>query len=354
MQNKRKKFSRKKFAKFLPERQVSSYVNVVLDGIKRVESNSFDSISPFDIRCFLHTMHLSGNYFYNEITNNIGRIYKETSHDLSKRAPSYKSKYVLNQKRFLIIIFLDPIKDIFPPCYIEIHPKEPVGLRTYKKFLVWLDANLPGLKVSRVEYTSDQLCLGPLEATRLFFAEREHLYVPRVRSLRNCRLFGEDLSNYSNFDRHNYVFRPGPLKLYERGPDRKKKNEAWNFVDCDRVRLEFTAKGRLLNKMGIGLLEKFLQSPKFYEINTNKFHFRYFLGSKKLPKISSGYANGVRTEFRGSFLAQHIVLRKEVENIAAYVKNFDAFDELMSRLHFLWKRFDERWERVTATFGDNR
>jgi len=339
------KLSSKKKTEGIGKARVLSHAEDVLLGIERDEPDPYDPKEPYKIRCFIHKITLSGPYGYDQITTNIGPLYLDRNFDPKTRSPNYKNKFIRNRKYFSLIFFLNP-KQYLPSCYIEIHPKENVSAKRYKKFLIRFNANLPGLKVSKVEYASDQFCHRPSKVERLFYLERRHLYVSQSRK---CGLIGEDYDQFGRKNRLNFVFHNGRIKIYERGPDDEKNGKAWERKFIDRVRLEYTATRTDLKKNGLDDLSQFIVSPKFLQMNKNRFRFMCFKGSNKLPKIWEDYNLPDARGFEGSFQAQHIewrkdtLLRKKIKNIKVYTARVEEFDPLLSRLESVWASFDQEW-----------
>jgi hypothetical protein len=336
--------SPKKMTMGLGKARVSSHAADVLLGIERVGGDPYNPTEPYNIKCFIHKIHLSGIYVYSDIVNNIGPLFVDSNFDPGTRSPNYKNKFIRNEKDFLLIFFLNPKVPYFPPCYIEIHPKGYVSIQKYKKFLIWFDANLPGLNLSGIEYTSDQFCHGPKEVERLFDLERRYLYVPQSRG---CNLIGENYAKFGRKNRLNFVCHNGNVKIYERGPDGQKKEGAWERESINRVRLEYTASRPDIKKNGLENLKQFIESPQFHKMNKGRFRFMCFAGSNKLPNMWEDYGLSDIGGSEGSFQAQHIILRKKVKNIAAYMTKVEHFDPLMKRLEVLWSAFDARWQRVS-------
>jgi hypothetical protein len=99
------------------------------------------------------------------------------------RNPKYDRKAIKRYESFYLIIFVNPKKNCYPWCSIEVHPEKDLPVQTYKDFLKELDSNLPDLKVSLVEYTIDLFCNSPKEVNSLFWFIRRCLYIPAQREV---------------------------------------------------------------------------------------------------------------------------------------------------------------------------
>jgi len=226
---------------------------------------------------------------------------------------------------------------------IEILPKELASIDNWKGLLKTIHYCLPDMKVTAVDYTIDQFCYDFRSAERLFQCLYRHLYIPHQRE---TFIYGGNLTQFGNRTRMNMVCRMGNIKFYERGPDQKKKiNDGWWIMeDVDRVRFEYSASRIVLKKRGISVVGDLIEHPNFFEINKNIYKFRCFEGSKKLPTIGQGYGLPDDNDNYGIFQCQLTAQRKNVTNIAHYVKEVKAFAVLKVALQNAMKNFDTEWQ----------
>ena len=125
--------------------------------------------------------------------------------------------------------------------------------------------------------------------------------------------------------------------MYERGPDRPKLGPAWPSAAIDRVRLEYTAKRRVLVKHGLSTLEDLVENPRFFAINSNRWRFKQFQ-AKKLPWVSEGYREG---SFQAEFLAAKST--RVVSNLAKHVRDINELSAFEYRIVESMSRFDAAW-----------
>ena len=102
------------------------------------------------------------------------------------------------------------------------------------------------------------------------------------------------------------------ITIYERGGDKKKQGDYWNKEDCNRVRLEYKAKSKVLKKHGINSIVDFAANPRFREINDGKWTFSQFHKSRKLPKPFEGMWEGI-------FESHRINEKESIKNINQYI-----------------------------------
>lgn len=93
-----------------------------------------------------------------------------------------------------------------------------------------LNEAFPGLTVSFVEYTVDLFCkrypYGESQSysiEQLYFLLRKYVYCPYQRSIRRK---GEEVLEIGKKRKINSFLGVGKVKVYERGPDNKKKDHA--------------------------------------------------------------------------------------------------------------------------------
>jgi len=149
--------------------------------------------------------------------------------------------------------------------------------------------------------------------------------------------------------RTNFSIQWGNDKVYERGEDKNKKGDGWNYDDVDRVRLEHTADWKELRKHKIITLEDLIREPKFHEINKDIWKFKRFRqtkwSKKKFPQEWEDYSeeddnrNDKGEGYPGSFQALYKALGKP----RAYVEPVPELTPLRESLIGAMKVFDTNW-----------
>ena len=200
------------------------------------------------------------------------------------------------------------------------------------------------LKISLVEYTLDIFCTDLTGVHFLFKALKKHLFRPYKRKV---MLLGKGKQAWGDDTRMNAYYRSGDAKIYERGPDKKRKNKAWVLKDADRIRLEFTAARQTLVKNGLHVFSDFMNDPKFYAINKDIYRFKCFKGSKKLPGYGKPYAACDANDHDGCFQLEVNRHRHSVRNIHQYIKDVSRLDFLRSELTNAMVGFDAQWNGLT-------
>ena len=250
----------KKHPKIVALSMSRNFIQHALSGIQRDRSRSpynYDPCPPLKIRPLIHKIVLTGDWDtakhdYDKVMRKkiFGNLYKDNDYKREERKSLYKEKWIKQTRDFLINIYLFPEPRHRPPFRMEIHVDEHVKIYGLKGFLqrIWLA--LPTAKVSEIDYTLDQYCYNRHEVQNLFWVEMRNIYIPHQREV---KMKGADPMERGDDNRMNMAYRAGNVQVYERGPDKKKKNAPdpnnknkkigyWQFEDVDRVRLEYTAK----------------------------------------------------------------------------------------------------------------
>ena len=284
-----------KISSDLRNRVDESSCKAALAGMQTVHRH--DGLDLLRVVPLIHQMSLSGSYTYKDLKSVYPRL--QIIGDYSKEAESRKYRMrakIEDNHSFLFMVYLMPVGRE-RQCWIEISPSEGVSIAGYKEFLKAIDAKLPGLTVSKVEYATDQYCIGSEDVEHLFFVERRHLYIGHQRV---SYQWGDSFEIGAR-DRLNYTYYPAPAHseggkeadeyvCYERGEDKSRNDKGgWQTNVIDRVRLEHHAKRGTLRDHGIDTLADFIRDTKFYEFNHGRYHFRHFVGSPGLPRRGDDY-----------------------------------------------------------------
>ena len=323
-----------------------------LDGLQRVGDYPLNWDQPLRIEAKLHRVVLTSgrnresSYSYSSIQQALGGLHRDKSYGPETGRHRYRMKLLREFGDFSVVLFIHPT-DYRPRCEIRIHPKGEVTIRRYREFLAWLNDRLPKLQVSKVEYTSDQYCLGPNAVRFLYEVERRWLYVPNQRtSASHQKEDTEEISAAIEVGETpmNFTFYAGSVKMYERGPDKRRRGRGWAEEDIDRLRFEHTAKREELKRNGIQTLSDLIEDAKFFRINQGLYNFRDFVGSNQLPKAWDGYIHPDKHGNADSFQLECIHYRKIIKNLMQYTEDADGFEALTSRLEDVWKEFDREWK----------
>ena len=161
----------------------------------------------------------------------------------------------------------------------------------------------------------------------------------------------------------NVVYKVGPVnKIYERGPDKKRSGLKWNHEDVNRVRVEFTLKKPHLAKYNIRNFSDLIKSPQITEVAYERFAFKVFEGSKRLP-----------LEFEEAILKDEaqksepvnfqklvaIANRTKFVNPRLHFREAPGFESLKRDIKSALENYDRKWRLRYKRFnnrmlGDNR
>jgi hypothetical protein len=323
-------------------RTVESHIHVVMGGIAEAYVRG-QGDSPL-IKSFLHkiTLNSSWDTFLEDnrsIQNIWGNLYLNPSFVPAQRMPSYNEQYIKKGTIYDVIIFKDPAS-LQPPLRIEIIPHEKCSALELKISLSKIAERMPDLSVSSVEYTTDIFCYSPQAVEMLFKDVVKFIYVPYKRA--SGFLNDDQDFEWGDTVRINRVFRSNP-KVYERGPDTKKRNGQWIYPDMDRVRLEHTLNREKLSKYNIKTLADLIRNPKFYEINKDVYQFRCFEKSNVLPKPWQKYTAAYFYGNCSSLCLEMRERRGSVKGINQYVRDFRPLNTLLAGIHDSMKKFDSEW-----------
>jgi hypothetical protein len=336
----------------------------------------------------LHRLVLSGNYKYDKIEKALGKLKIDNNFISAIRSPSYNKMAFRQFSGFYLNVFYSPKKTYYPGCTIEIHPKKDLPVQTYKDFLIELNEKLnkklPGIKLSEVEYAIDVFCYDPEAVRNLQWLIRSCLYLPYQRNvitfdndeieinekdIKISYLYGNNkemaYDTGYKITEMNEVYRIGKYhKVYERGPDEKKKKDSlgWEIEDLDRVRMEYTANKIKLKEKGIFNLYDLIYNSTFKVLNESRWTFKQFERSAILPKLWQPYLeeqppyfkvdkkNDNYQGFNGTFQLEHIRGAGKVDNIAQHRKPIDEMTPFERKLNEEICLFDKEWKQDTTTY----
>ncbi len=350
--HKRAKEDWNKMCEGLRMTMMHGFIDGALSGIARRGGDPYNPNrrEPLDVRSHIDLIVLSGNYNYLQLKEKLGELKVDESFIPAQRQPNYTQKAVRTFENGICLdCFYNPVDSFYPWCLLEVHQQNTPAMEYLKGFLVRLDQDLPMLNVSSVEYGNDIHCPDSKDVSEVSNIITRHLRIPYQRSIRNLTRKASDdtdeMEGGKKYGRMNSVFRIGNhFKIYERGEDPKRYDDYWSLDDCDRVRLEHTAKRPELMKHHIGTIGAFSKHPNFYEINRNLYHFVHFDGTDKLPRFYDDYNSD--PENPGCFMAEQMYYRKKIKNINQYIHDTPRFAELLSAMRNSRIAYDEKWRRI--------
>jgi hypothetical protein len=310
-------------------------INIALGGISHLEAR-------------LHRLTVSGNYKYSQCKKNLGGMYFDTNFNPKKKYERYQRKDIKQLKNFQLNVFTFPKEGGYPLCLIVILPKKDLPIKTYKEFLMEFDSELmPDMMISSIEYAIDLFCNNYENARNLFWLLRRCTYIPYQRKV--ITLKTAQIERYGKTIERNEVYRIGKThKIYERGPDLKKDEKGWDLENINRVRLEYTAKRTPIKKKGIDSLSDLIKDSHFIDLNKDRWKFRQFEGSNKLPKIWQPYLVEDENGFAGAFQSEHIQAKNMLgkNNIGQYTKVIEEMLPLGEQMNEAMSAFDKSWLSV--------
>ena len=275
----------------------------VAKNLFRTEINiALGGISEYKTR--LHRLSLSGNYNYDKIEEALGALKIDNNFISAIRNPGYDKMAFRQFSDFYLNVFYKPKKSYYPWCMIEVHPRKNLPIQTYKGFLIELNEKLieklPDINLSTVEYAIDVFCNDPKAVRNLQWLIRRCLYLPyqkkvitfdndeievNEKDIKISYLYGnnKEMAHDTGFKitEMNEVYRIEDHKVYERGPDDKKKGLGWEVENLDRVRMEYTADRDKLKEEGIFILSDLIDDSHFKDMNENRWKFKQFKRSSR-------------------------------------------------------------------------
>jgi hypothetical protein len=307
-------------------------------GVKKAVKRSYNiKVSRYDIRieAKIHRLRLSPvdwwirNYDFPTLKSKIPKLSIINFKPEKIKTKRYQAMFHLKQNGIKMNIYTDKRPDEKgPPYYITIVPSDPVTMRQFKDFLLFIDEVLPNLKLTLAEYTIDQFCRGPEDARILFDVERRNIQVSHARSM----ITQESKTNITAY------FGKKKLKIYLRGKTPRDPN-------VDRVRIEYTPTRKcLMKEHRINTLTDFIGGPKFAEVFNDIFDFHRFEGSRKLPQDYEGYPAEDAHGHAGAFQLEHIAHRADKKlNLPDYIRKVKELTPLHAALKEAMEEFDRRW-----------
>jgi hypothetical protein len=317
---------REKMRRGLRKKTLSSIRSTALDGIRGVNAR-------------LHSIVLSAGeeyrdeYDVNYLKEALKNPWFDENFIPEDRGCTYKAKFIKQSKNFQINLFVGRM-GYQPYFQIEIHHKTDNNPKNLKNLLIEIDNKIPGIRVSKVEYTIDQCCYEPHDVANLFLVERFSLYDPDQKGKVQQLEGGE--SSHDGSSRNSLIWHLGDKnKIYERGDDKKKKKKTWDYYDFNRVRLEHSADRRELFGNSIDTLKDLINGPKFYETYCNYWNFRRFKDSNSKIRIMEWE--------KAALPFQYLIRNTKLVNPSQYTEMVDELASLQEKINNAMKVFDKEW-----------
>jgi len=287
-----------------------------------------------EIKITLHRVHFSGDYDYYDLEEKLGPL--RVIRTGKTRRKDYSSQSTRQIGKYQLTIFTIP-SNYRPKCILEIsYPKTRFIYDLYIKF--------PELKMTCVEYTIDLFFKNNKKIPKYFKTLRRDIWFPSQRT----GYLRADEKLKSKIRQNNAFFSTKKLKFYERGPDKLqvkvKKFYVWSIEDLDRIRIEFRAYRKDLEKYGIQKLVNFKDDPKFDSVMANRFGFKKFkFGIAHLPTEFDSYAEKDKYGHTKAFHNEYLAAKGNLKNISQYLEDVEDFQPLMEDIKNRIKIFGKRW-----------
>ena len=302
---------------------------------KRIKASYYSSVTGYyeKMEAKFHSIKLTGSYNYKQLSEKYGPFDFDIKYSKSNKKKIYANKYDKTVEGFKIILLTDPLVQGPPKTTIKITPPDtPTGnikqaillQRKYKAFLRGMNDSFLPLRLSSIEFAIDIYFKYPSEVESAFEVLKRNVFVPKKRTKPKI---------YPN------SIRIGKHKIYMRGYDKNRGGKGWNKEDINRVRMEYTATGGELKKVGLNYLPDLLQFSKFYDINNDKWNFKNFIviRSKKVPGELDPYP------VDGSFQGEYIAAKDKVKNRSRRLTDSRGFDWFKYDLRDAMKFYDMKW-----------
>jgi hypothetical protein len=286
---------------------------------RRIVNSALRGIT--DVQVLIHRSVFSGLYSLKTLQKKLGFGVRDYDSFEEYGRYSYKRDIQLGSNK-IKLHFKPESSGYGPSCLIATNKS------TYDHLLN-IHNRLPQLKITRLEYAIDLYCRDHEAVADLFWLIRRYLYAPHVI---RTSMAGSKFLGYQDYTRsHNSVYYAWKgkssgrhIKVYERGPDRKRipGTQKWHHKDVDRVRIEFKLKRTAITKKyGLSTLKELLIDPHFADITSEYVQFKNFKFSKRLPEDHKDYTSEDKQGNAECFL-QEVLSAKDavkVQHILHYV-----------------------------------
>lgn len=160
---------------------------------------------------------------------------------------TYSVQLNTTKYRGYVTIYTNPAIPYIPSLRIILRYPTKKCLRIFERLF-------PTFLVSKAEFTLDIVCESASDTRTLFEYIMRHLYMPR-RKKNSLKSIGDHGNRVDVKLTTNHAFRISHLKIYERGPDSKRKKLAngkygWDATDIDRIRIEFDITNAVMRGWG--------------------------------------------------------------------------------------------------------
>src|SRR3990172_2575167 len=287
---------RKKRKLALVKKIHKSYKSTVTGYYKKIESK-------------LHAIRLSGYIPFKQLEEKLGPLEFDKKYYHRKNKKTYNVKYNATKDGFRILISTEPFKEGRPRVYIQIIPPDGISAKKHKAFLSSkINDPFPGLNLAGIECATDIFFTDPSGVESAFDVIVKNVFIKNQPKAPIVLPISKEMRK-----KRNRGMKIGRHKIYERGKDKDRKGRYWNREDLDRVRMESTIPGRILKNKDNGLktLGDLLNSPKFYKLNKDIWHFRIFKASKS-KNLTDELDDYQHETYQGE---QFLARKREVKNL---------------------------------------
>ncbi len=308
--------------------------------LKKLKKSILKDITKIQVR--IHRIGLSGKYYkWVDLEEEIGKLKLNDAYRPNERRKNYGTQAFGRFMNRKITVFLNPTEPYIPQCLIEMsYPNV--------KFLSKLRSKLPDLKVSFAEYTIDLFFKNSDDVKKYFALIYRYIYFPYRKEM--VLQLDKKLGDKTR-DKNAWVYvDEDRMKLYERGPDDEiEKGGYWLLENVDRIRIEFRAEWKDLDKHDLVSLKSFSQNPQFDIMMRDKFRFKRFKKSvnNNLPTEYDEYSvkdlKGHSGAFQNEFL--YLKKRKAVKNISQSIEDVPELKPLYARILYRIITREEKWEK---------
>lgn len=207
-----------------------------------------------------------------------------------------------------------------------------------KSCLRHLETQFPNFIISKAEFTLDIKCS---DSRALFEYIMRHIFMPHRRK-GSLKAIGQHGLRVDMNLKTNHAFRISHLKIYERGPDSKRKKldngkYGWDASDIDRIRIEYDITNKIMREWGA--------KTTIIERGKRKLHLVKFSDFLNTPLDPKTYLNimfkHIKNLKKGSiFLTTYFhMTNQEKRNVIDYTR----LNKLKKELFKCVDKFTQTW-----------
>ncbi len=316
-----------------------------------------------DVQAIIHRIKFNSDYSYATLQKSLGiKIKIDSKYKNNQRKGTYKKVGYFSWQGLNFIIFFEGSKGYDKEARIEttIFKGKNTSKETQKALII-LATKLPELTFKSIEFAVDFYCDEPSLVTQLFRLFNRYMYFDYVNDL--SRLIGREDDYIVERRKENVGIKYSPqVKIYERGPDELNKNgeggvAKWRYKDIDRVRVEFTIDKPHNRIMDLTNLKHFVESFSFKRNFYNRFNFKVFKHSNKLPREGEEYYIELKEPGRKPkiisfecFQDVYVVGYTQGINMSQCLENAHGFSEVKKEIKSAMVLFDRNWEELRKKY----